>query len=114
MRVSVKTLEGTKWKQLNLKEVIGQSIAHYISTTSKTCVAALLDAEGKPEFFLTNNETEYNKYKLKGLAYMIDDFIMLLGSSVVPDNEITQKVAQVFPDATFEVLEKSEDAKKWW
>ena len=117
MKASLKYLEGTKWKHLNMKECIGSSIAYIMSKEDRVCVAALLNDKDEPQFFLTNNKEQYDKYIQKTFTLMVDDLILLLGSEVIPSHPVAHAAIQTFPDGKFEVLldeRKEGDTKKWW
>ena len=117
MKASLKYLEGTKWKHFNMKECIGKSIAYIMSKESRVCIAALLDDQDKPQFFLTNDKEQYSKYKERGHTMMVDDLILLLGSEVIPNHLVAEAALIAFPDGKFEVLSderKEGDNKQWW
>lgn len=103
MKVSCKYQEGTKWKHLDLKECIGKSIAEVMSKETRVCIAALLDDQSKPQFFLTNSKEQYEIYSKKAFTLMVDDLLLLLGSETIPDVPLSRAIAHTFPDATFEV-----------
>ena len=105
VKTSVKYMEETKWKHLDLKECIGKSIAKLMSKDARVMVAALLDDDNKPQFFLTNNKEQYEIYTKKAFTLMVDDLLLLLGSETIPDVPLARAILESFPNATFEVKE---------
>jgi hypothetical protein len=115
VKASVKYLDGVKWKMINAKEFVGNSIAHYIKNSDKVCVGALLDDSDTPCFFVTNNTEQYDKYKDKAFTIMAEDLLILLGEECLPSTPLVNVALKVFPDLTFKEIEPvKKDDKKWW
>ena len=117
MKASCKYLEGNKWHHLELKECVGQSIAYIMSKDDRQMVAALLDDDDKPIFFLTNTDEQYSKYNERGLTMRVSDLILLLGSETIPSHPVVTACLKVFPDGKFEAIKderKEGDKSKWW
>jgi len=110
MRVQIKWLDGTRWKLLDLSELKGKSICGYMLETERVVIAALFENKDAV-MFVSNDQAQVELYKEKGASLHASDLALLMGTDVVPI-----KIAQVFPDATFEVVEKieSKDPRKWW
>ena len=119
LSAAVKYLDGTKWKNIEISQLKGKSIATHICFSKDKTIAALLK-DNKPVMFVTNifpdteeNKKELAKYEEKGLVLNIIDLMILFGSTAMPDMAIN-----VFPDSTFVSVEETEEPKgehlEWW
>jgi hypothetical protein len=83
LKVTVKYLDGTKWKRLPAEELVGNSLNNYILNSTKTIVACLFK-DDKPIAFISNDNEWVEKYAHKGLSLHARDLQILLGTEVIP------------------------------
>jgi hypothetical protein len=124
VKCAIKYLDGTKWKQKDVRSLQGKSVATYLAFAKETAIAAILDND-KPVLFVSNDNKIFepdtegrNAYKDKGLCINVADLMLLLGSEILPDIAI-----KVFPNATFVSIESEEEKagdkparerQAWW
>lgn len=112
MKIGLKELVGTKWKTLPIKELEGWSIITFMNKTDKICLAAVFDENDKPCMFVGNNKEELDKYKGKGVCFMVQEFVALWCLDYIP-----KIAAKVFPEGTLQMVEipkEVDNTKTWW
>ena len=95
MKVSIKRLEGKKWKTVDVESLKDHSIATYMHQAQEPLVACV--SEGEFLMFISNAQEELDRYKGKALCISTEDLLHLIGEQVF-DPVITK----VFPDGSFE------------
>jgi hypothetical protein len=83
LKVSIKYLEGTKWKELPAEELVGNSVVTYMVNTERIVIAALYENE-KAVAFVSNSQEWVDNYKPKGLSLLASELQILLGTEVIP------------------------------
>lgn len=95
MRVEIKKLVGTKWKPVELTELIGKSIAEYVAGEETKTTAALFEGD-KPVAFMSNDDEIVTKLRAKGLSMHAKDLLNLFKTV-----EKVDLIAGVFKGSTF-------------
>ena len=107
MKIELKKLNHTKWTQVSIKEIQGNSVCSYmLEHPEERLIAAVFDAD-KPILFICNNQEDIDKYKEKGVTLPISVIEQLMGKTI----NLTM-VESIFEGATLESVEQVEPNKQ--
>lgn len=93
MKIQVKKLVGTKWRAVNINDLVGESILNFILKSEDAIIAALYQEDDKPVAFVSNEMKHLERYKDTGQLLMsAEDLKELVGTDVA-----LPLVARLFP-----------------
>lgn len=104
MKIQVKKLVGTKWRQISLDNVVGTSILNFILESEDDIIAALFEGD-EPVAFVTNNMKHLERYKGSGkLCLDAETLRELVGTKALPS-----LIARTFPNSSLVEIDIKDD-----
>lgn len=88
MNIQIKKQVGNKWYNVNIQELAKKSVLKYIIESKEAVVCAVFE-NSAPIMFISNNSEQKDRYKEKGLSFMAEDLMELVGSELIPSAFVT-------------------------
>lgn len=107
MKIQVKRRVGTKWRPVNINELVGTSILNFILDSKDDMIAALYQDGDQPVAFVANEIKHLDRYKETGQLLMTAiELKELCGTEVAPP-----LVARLFPKSSLIGIEYEDKSK---
>ena len=99
LRIQIKQLNGTQWFPVSLKDLKGKSTLSFIAGHDFPVIAAIFN-DDKPAMFISNSESDVQKYKEKAPSFYASDLQELIESEIFGGATVTA-LETVFGDCKY-------------